>query len=179
LKRIASILILFVFLFNVGGYFFVFWGIIRNADQLLTQRLDEGLYSSEEIIELKIPVTLPYPIQEQDFKRVNGKFEHKGEFYKLVKHKLANDTVYIVCIRDHQQKRIVKTMTDYVKLANELPSSSKNTTNFVGKFLKDYESGISIEIAHQSGWMMKIAGTQLFFELLPGKSRISSPPPKG
>jgi hypothetical protein len=179
LKKAVSIVLLLVFLFNVGGYYFIFRGLIRTSDHALIQRLDKGLYAPEETIELKIPVTLPYPIQEQGFKRVNGKFEHKGEFYKLVKHKFENDTLYIVCIRDGQQKRIVKTMTDYVKLANELPSSSENTMNFVGKFLKDYESGISSEITHQSGWIMKIAGTQLFFELLPGKSRISSPPPKG
>jgi hypothetical protein len=179
LKKAGSILLLLVFLFNVGGYYFVFWGLIRTSDQELIQRLDKGLYSAEETIELKIPVTLPYPIQEQGFKRVNGKFEHQGEFYKMVKHKLENDTMYIVCIRDDQQKRLEKTMNDYVKVTNELPSSSKSTMSFAGKFLKDYEAGVSSEVFQQTGWAMDITGTQQSFELLPAETHISSPPPKG
>jgi hypothetical protein len=179
LKKAVSIVLLLIFLFNVGGYYFVFRGLIRTSDQALIQRLDKGLYSPEETIELKIPVAFPYPMQEQGFKRLDGKFEHQGEFYKLVKHKLENDTMYIVCIRDGQQKRLEKTMTDYVKVTNELPSSSKNTMSFMGKFLKDYEAGVSSEIFHQSGWIMKISGTQQLSELLSGETRISSPPPKG
>lgn len=179
MKKTGSIVLLLVFLFNVGGYYFVFWGLIHTSDQALTNRLNEELYSQEETIELKIPVSLPYPIQQEDFKRVDGKFEHEGVFYKMVKRKIENDTIYIVCIRDHQQKRIVKTMTDYVKMTNELPSSSKNSAHFTGKFLKDYESGVSTGIHHQTGWTMDIAGTQQSFELLPAEVRISSPPPKG
>jgi hypothetical protein len=179
LKKAGSIILLLVFLFNVGGYYFVFLGLLHTSDQALTHRLNEGLYSPEETIELKIPVSLPYPIQQEDFKRIDGTFEHEGVFYKMVKRKVENGTVYIVCIRDHQQKRIVKTIADYVKMTNELPSSSKNSTHFVGKFLKDYESGISTGIHRQAGWTLDIAGTQQSFELLPAEIRISSPPPKG
>jgi hypothetical protein len=157
----------------------VFWGIIRNADQLLTHQLDEGLYSSEETIELKIPITLPYPMQEQGFKRVDGKFEHQGEFYKLVKHKLANDTVYIVCIRDHQQKRLVKTMVDYSKVTNELPASSKKAPSFSGKFFQDFESTKVNEILHVEGWSMDIHGIQHSTETQSPQVSIVSPPPRG
>ena len=36
------------------------------------------------------------------YERVNGEFEHNGEFFKLVKQKLENDTLNIVCIKDHR-----------------------------------------------------------------------------
>ena len=179
MKRTLSIVLLLVFLFNVGGYYFVFWGLIRSADLALTQRLNDEAYSSDETIELKIPVTLPYPIQQQGFKRVDGKFEHNGQFYKLVKQKLENDTLFVICILDHQQKRLVKSMTDYVKMTNELPQSEKKPAPFAGKLLKDFEAGETHEIKKQ------IAASEnphvfenilLVNSIYPG---ITSPPPEG
>lgn len=179
MKRSLSIVLLLIFLFNVGGYYFVFWGLIRSADYALTQRLNDEAYSPSETIELKIPVTLPYPIQQQGFKRVDGKFEHNGQFYKLVKQKLENDTLFVICILDHQQKRLVKTMTDYVKMTNELPQSEKKPAAFVGKFLKDFEAGETYEIAKQLITKKEIQAFEnvlLIVSIYPG---ISSPPPEG
>jgi hypothetical protein len=177
-KKGLSILLLLIFLFNVGGYYLVLWGLIRTSDRAFIQKLDNERYSKAELIELKLPVTLPYPIQQQGLSRIDGKIEHNGEVYKLVKHKLENDTVYIYCIRDQQEKRIVKTLTDYVKLTNELPAASKTSLSFVGKFLKDFESSGTNEILQQGGWSMEITETFEPLKTFTSHTRILSPPPK-
>jgi hypothetical protein len=167
-----------VFLFNVGGYYIVFWGLRQQNSIELTARLDANQYTAEETIELKIPVTLPYPIQQQDFERVNGKFEHNGEHYKLVKHKLLNDTLYIVCIKDQEDKRLVKTMTEYVKLSNDLPSNSDKTANFLGKLVKDFESTFTISISGSEGWCRPVLFSLRSYLTLTQAQNILSPPPK-
>src|SRR5688500_16103834 len=111
-----------VFLFNVGGYYIVFLGVRHHHRQELNARLDANLYQDEEIVELKIPITLPYPLQQRGFERVKGKFEHQGELYKLVKHKLENDTLHVICIKDHEEKRLEGAATKYANLSNDLPS---------------------------------------------------------
>jgi hypothetical protein len=178
LKRAASILLLVIFLFNVGGYYIVFWGLRQQSDLTLTQRLDEERYSKEEVIELKIPVALPYPIQTQEFERINGRFEHNGEFYKLVKQKLENDTLYVVCFKDHHEKKLVKTMTDYVKITNDLPASSKKAINFLGKLVKDFTTSDTDKILHQAGWSMKFSFNTQSFPIRVFDASIPSPPPK-
>jgi hypothetical protein len=178
LKRITSILLLLVFLFNVGGYYIVFWGLRVHADHTLAKRLDEGLYAGEETVELKIPVTLPYPLQPGGYERVDGKFEHNGEYYKLVKQKHAHDTLYVVCIRDNQEKKLVKTMHDYANMINEIPSSSKNAFHFFGKFLMDFESAPAGTFLRQHGWSKDISLT-LRSCIIPDQSiAIPSPPPR-
>lgn len=144
-------MLLVVFLFNVGGYYIVFWGLRIQKDHELTGRLDANLYDPEETIELRIPVALPYPLQSQDFQRVDGRFEHQGEFYKLVKHRLKDDTLYVVCIRDVQTRELVNTMKDYVKLTHDLPktSSGKKALTFLSKLVNDLYTNISIDIIHQ------------------------------
>jgi hypothetical protein len=171
-------MLLIVFLFNVGGYYIVFWGLRLQADKQLTTRLDADLYNTHETIELKIPVTLPYPIQQQEFQRIDGRFEHHGEFFKLVKHKLQNDTLYIICIRDHQTKHLVNTMTDYVKLTQALPGTSQKALNFLGKLLKDFYSQADIGIALNYGFSMVILFKKTSDSLPDPVIPVHSPPPK-
>jgi|SRR5688572_5926165 len=170
---------LIVFLFNVGGYYFMFWGLRIHADQVLNARIDAELYADEETIELKIPVTLPYPPQEQEFTRSKGKFQHNGQHYQVIKHKLQNDTLYMVCIRDQQEKALVTAMSDYAKLANDLPASPKGgAMHFLGKLTKDFESSDDLKFLQQSGWVREICLTSQSFETLEMTSSISSPPPE-
>lgn len=178
MKRTVPILLLLVFLFNVGGYYIVFWGLRVHADQALTKKLDAGLYAEAETVELKIAVTLPYPLQQRGYERVNGKFEYKGEHYKLVKQKHAHDTLYVICIRDSQQKKLVKTMNAYAKMTNDLPSSTDNTLHLFGKFLKDFEPVAPTALLHQRGWSKSLPLTLKTFFLPHHNSVIPSPPPE-
>jgi hypothetical protein len=168
---------LVVFLFNVGGYYIVFWGLRIHSSKALNQRLDANQYSLDETIQLKIPVTLPYPVQQQEFRRVHGKFEHKGQHYQAVKHKLENDTLYIVCIRDQRENTLVNTMAKYARLANDLPSS-KQALNFLGKLTKDFESTDDMHIVRHAGWCRLINFTSSVPISRDMQFTIASPPPE-
>lgn len=180
MKKVLSTTLLFVFLFNVGGYYVVFLALRYQTDQALTNRLDAELYEASETVEIKIPVTLPYPIQSQGFERVNGRFEHQGQHYKLVKQKLSNDTLYVICIRDDQTRRLVATMDDYVKRTQPLPASDagKDAMAFLSKLIKDYCSHARMVLFGASGFT-----SELFFDerpelFQPTPGEITGPPPK-
>ena len=147
-------MLLLIFLFNVGGYYIVFWALRVHTDQQINYKLDRNQYSEEHTVELRIPVTLPYPIYSRGFERVNGRFEHEGEFFRLVKHKFQNDTLYIVCIRDHETRELVETMDDYVELTWALPGTNEEAWNFVSKLIKDYFSHEGVTIFHEGGFSM-------------------------
>jgi hypothetical protein len=139
---------LLVFLFNVGGYYVVFRVLRLQTEKELTTRLDTDEYEADETVLLKIPVRLPYPIQTQEFERIDGSFQHEGQFYKLVKHKLQHDTIYIVCIRDHETRQLVQTMDNYIELTQSLPTSNQKAWNFLSKLIKDFCSGESISLTY-------------------------------
>jgi hypothetical protein len=177
-KKAVAILLLIIFLFNVGGYYIVFWGLVNHSDKMLAARLDADQYSADELVELSIPLSLPYPGQQREFERAHGKFEHNGVHYKLVKQRHENDTLYVICIKDHGQKKLVKSMREYIKLTNDLPSSSKKSTDLTGKFLKDFESNDLEKIIQVNGWSVKIQSTEHPL-LFPAEAvRVPSPPPE-
>jgi len=146
MRRLLALLLLTFFLFNTIGYYFLYQAIRSHSYLALQKRLDNDLYSREETVTIKIPAAIPYQ-SNTDYQRVNGSFEHQGEFFKLIKQKIANDTLYVVCYRDHAEKKISGLLADFVKASNDLPQSSKSTAlKLLSNLSKDYElcSGISL-----------------------------------
>lgn len=169
-----------VFLFNVGGYYIVFWGLRFQAEQHLDRRLDANLYDTGETIELKIPMVLPYPIQTREFERVDGKFEHQGEFFKLVKHKLHNDTLYVVCIRDHATRQLVNTLTDYVQLIQAIPGTDagQKALNYLNKLVKDFCARADTSLVCQSGYSRLLLFSEARDMFIQRVVPVHVPPPK-
>jgi hypothetical protein len=118
----------------------VFWALRSQAKLDLLHRLDADAYSSKEVVVLTLPVSLPYPIHDPTYERANGEIEYKGEFYQLVKQKVENDTLFMVCVKDHDQKRLNEAINEYTDLTNNLPAGSKRAMDLLGKLFKDFTS---------------------------------------
>jgi hypothetical protein len=176
-KRTASILLLAVFLFNVGGYYLVFWGVRQHHNHQFDAQLDANQYSNEETVELKFHIPLPYPSLQYSYERVRGRFEHNGEFYKLIKKQLQNDTLYVVCIRDVQEQQIVETMKTVENLATDTPASEKELSVF-SKLLKDFESHEDPAITGIPGWVQSFLYSIEKFPINSVDPEQLSPPPK-
>ena len=178
LKKAISIFFLVIFLFNVGGYHVAFWVLRVQARTHLLHRLDADAYSSEDVVVLTIPVSLPYPIYDASYERANGEVEYNGEIYQLVKQKIENDTLFMVCVKDHQQKHLQKTMTEYTNLANSLPASTKHTMDLLGKLFKDF-AGTSFAIPSKKlALKYNILYEERDSAVIQQALSIDSPPPK-
>lgn len=90
---------------------------------------------------------MPYPVSDGSYERVHGDFEYGGEYYKLVKQKLVNDTLFIVCVKDKETKHIEETLSDYAQSANNLPIGAKQAFSFMSKLFKDFHSETKITIS--------------------------------
>ena len=138
------------------GYYGVFLGLQYKNDKNMIHRLDAEDYSASETVTIKIPITIPYAMDSKSFERVDGKFEHKGEFYRLVKQRLAGDTLYVVCIKDHENKRIDEAMSTFVKTFTDKPVDQHSNAKIVVTFIKDYIQQ-SFTLQHISmGWTIDV-----------------------
>jgi hypothetical protein len=177
MKKVISYLLAVLLLLNVLGYYGLFLGLKYQHAEFFTQHLDEERYRNSETVTLKVPVAIPY-LQNTDFERVNGEFEHKGEFFRLVKQRFASDTLFIVCIKDTRSKHIKQALVEYVKTFSDHPVTS-TSADTLPSFIKDYISH-TFGIGHETdGWCCY---TFLFptNEALTHFSSLSvlSPPPK-
>ena len=178
MKKITAIFLVLLLLFNALGFFGLFVGLQYKTKLDLVQRLDNDDYLVEETVTLKVPLALPYHIDSDEFERVDGEIEHNGEFYQLVKQKLEKDTLYIVCIKDHDSKRIKQALTDYVKTFTDKPIDAKHSGKVFSGFIKDFLPS-SIELASaSSGWNATVATTSLHDSFSSRSIAVFSPPPQ-
>jgi hypothetical protein len=177
LKKLVSLLLLAMLLFNTGGYYVMFWALRYQADTELQQRLDSNDYPESEAFLIKIPVTLPYQMNWNDFEKLTGEFEHNGEFYQLIKQKLENDTLKIVCIKNHKESQLVASMADFTKVSNDVPANTSSLKVF-GNFLKEYNATIDIKIICGNGWSAALSFANPSFSIISLIVPIESPPPQ-
>jgi hypothetical protein len=178
LKRIISIFLVFLLLFNTLGFYGLLQGLRYKTALELVQRLDNDRYSMEETIVLKIPMAVPYQIDSEGYERVDGEFEHQGEFYRLVKQKYENDTLFIVCIQDHASKRIEQALTDYVKTFTDKPIDAKHSGKVVTNLVKDYLTSCVTINTISTGWNSELVFAIKKYDLLNHDQSIASPPPR-
>lgn len=178
MKRGFTLFLLALFLLNVLGYYGVLVGLqIKNAQNLSAQ-FDEDDYAREHEVTIKVPLTIPYGTDAKEYTRVDGEFEHQGEFYRLVKQRFQKDTLYIVCVKDNTSRNIKRALTDYVKTFTDKPVSEKNNSQTIKNPVKDYIVSFTTLLSSSDGWHhdLNIGEPVIQYELL--FAQVKSPPPK-
>jgi hypothetical protein len=156
LKKLTTILLVALLILNVLGYYGVFVGLQYQNERKQIQRFDAEGYDESETFTIKVPISIPYATDQTDFERVDGEFEHQGQFYRMIKQKFSNDTLHIVCIKDQQETRITQALKDYVKSFTGKSDPGKANSKLTVSFIKDYILSSYITGHSSNGWSIKI-----------------------
>ena len=179
-KRVLSIGLIVIFLFNVIGYYGIYMAMLRQARVAFNEKIDKDEFKDDQTMTIKIPLSLPYPVQQDNFERVQGDFEHQGEFYKLVKQKYSNDTLYVVCVKSAEEKKAFKVLSDFVKLSTDQSSAPNNqNVKTIASLIKDYNPSTAlISISNRESIELKKTFSFERFSLLSQESPAFTPPPE-
>lgn len=121
MKRLSAILLLGVLFFNIYGYRIFLNYMDRQATAHLEMKLDAGDYNENDLVEIKLPINLPYQTDWIEYEPYYGQVNLDGKYYQYVKRKLSNDTLYLLCIPHHVKTKIHEAKTDYFKSIAEQP----------------------------------------------------------
>ena len=123
-KKIASFILLCLLAFNWFGYRLVVNYIQHQEDYVLEAKLNNNIYDESQLIELKFPINLAYQNTRADYERCDGQVEYRGTYYKYVKRKIANDTLYLKCIRNSGRSTLEMAKNDFFKNSNDISQPS-------------------------------------------------------
>lgn len=154
MRNIFSYLFVALILFNVMGYYGLFLGLLYTNNLRADRQLDAEDFAGNPVVTLKIPITVPYAIYSGDgeYKHARGDFEHKGEFYRLVKQRLFQDTLYVVCVKDEKRASINNAFEKYVQtFSDHTPDFAKELRTLPG-FIKDFISRDFAILTESAGW---------------------------
>lgn len=126
LRISAAIFFLCVLLFNWFGYRFVMDYVQKQQDSDFITRLDNKDYDPSTLIEIKVPVSLPYQTDWKDFERVDGEIEFNGIHYKYVERKLEAGEMIFKCIPDKDKSQMLNARENFFRLVNDLQTQTSN-----------------------------------------------------
>ena len=126
MKKIAAILLLSLMVFNLIGYRWLFSAIEKNATATLEQKIDTGKYNDEQLVEIRIPLNMPY-YSDKDYEVVYGETDFNGEHYQYVKRKVSNNTLYLLCLPNKEKTSITKAKNEFTKAVNDIPGNNQGS----------------------------------------------------
>lgn len=148
-------MLLGLLLFNWCGYRWVINLVQQNADTRLEAKLDRNEYDESQLIEIKVPVNLPYQTNWAAFERYDGEIEVNGVHYKYVKRKMEDGQLVLKCIPNQTKQRLESAKDDLFKITNDLQQdnaakkSGAPATTLVKNVLGDYDNLQQLNIAAQ------------------------------
>ena len=83
---------LFVILFNLGGYSLFFQYMINRSDNKVIDRINLNHYRNSDLVEVKIPVDLPTLQDWTEFEAVSGQVQFKNNKYNYAEIKMTRVT---------------------------------------------------------------------------------------
>jgi len=126
LKKIAAILLLSLMVFNLAGYRLLFCAIEENVTANLEQKIAAGKYSDEQLVEISIPLNMPY-YSDKDYENVYGETDWNGEHYRYVKRKVSGNTLYLLCLPNKEKTSIIKVKNEFTKAVNDIPGNKQGS----------------------------------------------------
>ncbi|MES1226387.1 MAG: hypothetical protein ABUT20_63515 [Bacteroidota bacterium] len=123
MKKTAAILLMSVFIFNIIGYKWVFTYIEDKATSRLEQKIDAGQYNEDQLLEIKIPIKVPYYTSTK-YETYYGETQYNGEHYRYVKRKVSGDTLYLLCLPHTAKDEIAAAQKDFIKSVNDVQNNT-------------------------------------------------------
>ena len=106
----------------------------------MVNRLDKGHYSDNDLVEVKLPLKLLYASNWSQYERYDGEIEMRGVHYNYVKRKFANDTLYLMCIRNKDNTNLVLAKNKYFNNINDASGIPGKKEKSPGSIIKAFSA---------------------------------------
>ncbi|MFA6246236.1 MAG: hypothetical protein WC615_04800 [Mucilaginibacter sp.] len=146
MKKIFAIFMLAVLVFNMGGYMLLFQYFIKASDRFANEQISKGYYRPDELVEIKIPVRMPYVQEQRQYENISGQIQLKGSCYNYVALKMTRDTMYVKCIPNYTKTKLVNDNVITAKEISDTPLAKKNHLPIVKKTGLDNDYNYTIAL---------------------------------
>ena len=127
MTKFGAILLLTLHLCSSVCYSVVFKYFISVSDKDAVAQINRAAYKDAELVEIAIPLNMPYMQSQDDYERCDGSIEFNGTHYNYVKRKTSNDTLHLLCLPNAQKTQLYATKIDYAKQLSDVPSGKKGS----------------------------------------------------
>ncbi|NTW32229.1 MAG: hypothetical protein HGB12_06345 [Bacteroidetes bacterium] len=132
MRKILSIILCGIFLFNMAGYYVVFIIMQRNARSEMKAMIKQSI-PDEEMEEIIIPISqIASANSELKFIKKN-EFIYKGKLYDIVKRKNEGSNTIFYCINDKQEEELFSGLNEHINRNIDQNNPSRKNSKFLSK----------------------------------------------
>lgn len=125
MRRIASISLFLLLAFNWLGYDIVVAVLNAKAQNTAQKDIDQRLYDPSRLIEIKVPLDLPYATDWASFEQVKGVISYEGMLYNFVERKYENGQMTYRCLPNQRGTEIQNARDYFYSLVYDLDKQEK------------------------------------------------------
>ncbi len=125
MRKIIAICFCAILLFSTGGYHPFISLLQQKADRNLESLLDQDVYDESSLIEIRVPLNMPYQQRYTGFERHYGNIEVDGQSYTYVKKKIDGDVVIFQCIPNISRQQLKDMRFDLTRANSTLASTEE------------------------------------------------------
>jgi len=114
-RKLTAIVLISLLCFNWYGYRIAIYCFQTRSDASLQAKLDRNQYNDKDLIEVRIPINIPYYTDWSDFESYEGETTINGEHYRYVKRKLVNNELILLCVPNKTKTQLKKAGEEFFK----------------------------------------------------------------
>lgn len=179
MKKLISIFLVGLLLYNMMGFSIVYWIGLENPLQRI-ESVPQATKSEQEFIVVKIPVSLPYQNDWKTAIPAEGSIHQDGRFYQIVSQQLVNDTLYTVCKPDINARDrffdLAAHINDHIKQNSN--TSGKSSENLLKSLIKDYMVSRKTHVFFVFEWLVPKTVPSFRLPVIAVHLFVESPPPE-
>jgi hypothetical protein len=171
LKKTISVVLLFIFLYNISGYYLAFTFQQSGIKETVQDAFKEG--ETDDLLVLRIS-----PAEEKNM-TWNGseEFSLNGKMYDVAFSKREGNILYLYCYCDSKENQLFASLNLHVKNNIDFPGSRKNSKNTLKNPLPNYFMNSSKNELSFFVYILK-KEIQCSFHLLSFSLDTPAPPPR-
>jgi hypothetical protein len=163
------------------GYRFVFTMLDNIASQKQDAKIDAGDYNEANLIEIKVPLNMPYQQRFTEFERHYGEITVDGVVYTYVKMKVDDNMLILKCIPDLNRQQIKNSENSLAKANSNQDmenNGKKHNPSFSKNVISDYDNTNQLYDLTQNTVVIKINHTDFTTPVLTASIAPPHQPPR-
>jgi hypothetical protein len=125
MRQVASISLFLILAFNWLGYDIVVAVLNARAHYTAQKSIDSRQYDPSRLIEIKVPLDLPYSTDWASFEQVKGVISFEGVLYNFVERKYENGQMTYRCLPNQRGTEIQNARDYFYSLVYDLDKQEK------------------------------------------------------
>jgi hypothetical protein len=178
MKKILSIILLLVFVYNIAGFFVIFKLQQYSAEKAMKTFIRKNMSNAglEKVVVPNAEITSGS--SDFRFQDDNEEFFYKGKLYDIVRTTNDGNSTVFYCINDKNEERVYAMFNEHIQQNTDqnVPIRS-NTATLVKGMIKDAIPHLPTDMIVSSS--MRIVFGEMHFCLLQQFIPVYSPPPEG